>query len=231
MSTFIKGVSLHGVKIMGSTVPLSPNIIFWAPLNTSTESTDITANPVAAVVNTPYPRTITYGDSAIFYSRYSDGNDTNTPSLVYSSSKFDPALYPTQTITLSAKINITGYTLGGSYGCSILKYGYNSSYVQLVAYAEGGSLRIITLYGDGTYINDQFNGDWPAGENTFTIEWTPAGIVSWYMNGTLLRSIQGGTRYNAPLQIGGSSYNQYTTYGVYEISIRDVVYQVGPPMS
>ena len=212
---------------------LSSDIIFWAPLDSTTTNKDVTVNPLTASVVTPTGTSITYNEnSTAFNSLGYTGGDVNSPSLLYAQyqvvSKLNPALYPTQTITLSGKITLSQYVLGGSGSCPILTYFTFATSTQLLAYVDASSVRILTLWTQ-TSTNTEFNGTWPAGENLFTMEWTPAGVISWYLNGTLLRSIQG-ARYNGQIRIGGSGYNQYTQAGVSQTAIRDVKYQVGPKM-
>jgi len=224
MSVFIKGVSLHGLRINGGVVPVPvpPNAVFYAPLISSTGSLDIAANPLTAVVSTPTPTTITYTNThAVFYSLGSNAL-SNQPSLTYGSidSKLNPNLYPTQTVYFSAVVNLTGVTFGSSDACNIMSWDTYGSHIIFYAYVTNSAVQILTGIALNSGVNvTEFNGSFPSGDVTLTIAWYPDGTLEWIVNGSVVRTASS-TRFGGSLSIGGSSA------GVYEIAIKDVTYSV-----
>lgn len=218
---------------------LDSSIIFWAPLNTSTGSLDITANPLAATVYEPAGSTITYtGDGAIFNSFGVPGEQA--PTLSWGSintgltTKLYPALYPTQTIQLSTRaeaLEIYGGQGGSAQDITFLRFAWDSS--GFVAWGWfGSSLMISYGLGGGSASSSFVESPPPAGENLYSIEWTPGGVVSFKLNGDTIRTViisrENPSRAmieNQPTYYGGTYYP-----GVYEASVRDTQYRVGPQM-
>ena len=205
-------------------------IIFRAPLNSSTTSTDVTASPLAATVS---GSGITYTSTAV------DFNTLATPGGPYPTitwgtggvaNKLSTSLYPTKKVVATAYANVLQYVTGSganSDACSFLKLNWTGGGATVSAYVTTTGISLLTSYSTNSGTSSTLTySAFPTGEHQYSIEWTVGNLLVWKLDDTIIR-VSNVTRSTNPATLAVTSSTGYkgTFYGgVTDIALRELVY-------
>lgn len=230
-------ITLAGIVVSMSA--LYEGDILFAPFNSTTTTTDVISPPLVPVVTTPVNTTLTFDATKGTYNTLA--NPGAAPSAVYGPfalSKISPANYPTDSLFISAYINLTGVNNGVSAATTVsefLKFIYsgnasNTNELTFGVYVELSTLYIRTrAYCIANNSNVYRLAPGPSsGVHFYSIEWTPSGGAIFRLDNQIVRYSEGATRpttdYPAKLYVTGPLYGGASPGGIYGSTISDVLF-------
>jgi surface protein len=226
------------------TCPATSPLLLYASFTSATTTTDLIPPPLTPTVTIPASTTLTFGATEATFNTLS--NPGAFPTVVYgtigAASKLSPATYPTDSLFISAYIDLTGINNGSIAATTVSEFlkvvyqgnGSGSNELNFGVYLQLSDLVIKTIAQVVPLAsNVALEAPGPtSGVHEYSIEWTPDGGAIFRLDDEIVRYSLGATRpttdFGITVTASGPNYGGASPGGIYESTVRDVSYIYTP---